>query len=573
MIEKVRVNSLDKRNTPSSQKSMPVVEKHQQAFTGLGEFVLRGIQECEKKPMVNVSVLDLSTAILPRTYFETVVGSKKTDENGNPVLDENGKQKRNYNFFGGFEAFRRESSGLIVNCLIPSFIVMGAAWLFKPLMGQFNKSNLINTWANGDTYDKIFKFYDASKGATKENFTNTYKDMLFSLSGIDGDKEKQFKELLKGNIEVNQAFDDLGKAAFDNNKKLAAKAYETIVKHTHISENIKFAGDDKYFSNNLESLCKDTAKVLHGVKQEGIKTTEDLYKYIKNAKKLVNAKSIAGLGIIIPLAISMQPINRWITRKLSGRKGAPIYNDFSERKEDRELTPKEKSELLRQKFISVGSMIGVAGLSMFMDRPSLKSLFQFKGLFPTMDQARIISTATFASRMAASEDRNELREATIRDIATFSSFYFLGDYAAKAIASLIEALNGGKVKLINRFGKSDPNANIFAKFWNWAKHTSLKSTDELATQSAKNLRSICQLGNLAFSLISLGVFIPLYTRTQTNKKEQERLTKLNSAATNAASGGAGTQAAAAAPANTSAFPAAKAQSFKAFFLIRKEKIK
>ena len=36
----------------------------------------------------------------------------------------------------------------------------------------------------------------------------------------------------------------------------------------------------------------------------------------------------------------MQPINRWITRKMSGRKGAPIYNDFADRKEDKESIAK-----------------------------------------------------------------------------------------------------------------------------------------------------------------------------------------------------------------------------------------
>lgn len=170
-------------------------------------------------------------------------------------------------------------------------------------------------------------------------------------------------------------------------------------------------------------------------------------------------------------------------------------------------------------------MIGVAALSMIMDKPS-KNLLQFKGLFPSMDQARIISTATFASRMAASEDRNELREATVRDIATFSSFYFLGDYAAKGIATAIEKFQPG-VKLINRMKEVPKDANILKKFWNWAKHTSIKSTDELATVKDKNLRTICQIGNLAFSLISLGIFIPLYTRTKTNKKRQEELAKLN----------------------------------------------
>ena len=286
---------------------------------------------------------------------------------------------------------------------------------------------------------------------------------------------------------------------------------------------------------------------MYGAKQNGVKTAEELSKYFAKAKKLVNWKSLGGLGLIIPLAISAQPINRWITHKLSGRKGAPIYNDYQDKKEYKELSAKEKADLLKQKFISVGSMLGVCGLSMLMDKPSLSSLYQFKGLFPTMDQARIISTATFASRMAVAEDKNELRENTIRDIATFSSFYFLGDYAAKGIATLIEHVKGGKVKLINRLQKVDSDANVLQKFWNWAKHTSLKSTDELALPSDKKLRTICQIGNIAFSLISLGVFIPIYTRTQVQKKKAEQdLANLNAEKATSAgtpATGAGTSAA------------------------------
>ena len=215
-------------------------------------------------------------------------------------------------------------------------------------------------------------------------------------------------------------------------------------------------------------------------------------------------------------------INRWITHKLSGKKGAPIYNDDKERI----LTPEEKKQLTARKFIDVPLMWGVAALSMLMDRPSLK-MFQFKNIFPTMDQARIISAATFSSRLAAAEDKNELHENTIRDIATFSSFYFLGDYAAKGIATFLEKHNKDGIKLINRLKDADPNDNIMKKFWNWAKHTKMKSTDELSAignealrTKAKNLRAVCQAGNLAFSLLSLGIFIPLYTRTQTNKKEK-----------------------------------------------------
>jgi hypothetical protein len=216
---------------------------------------------------------------------------------------------------------------------------------------------------------------------------------------------------------------------------------------------------------------------------------------------------------------------------MAGKKGAPIYND------DREhvVTPEEKKKLTAQKFVAVPAMWAVAGLSMLMDRPSLR-MFQFKNIFPTMDQARIISAATFSSRLAAAEDSNELKENTIRDIATFSSFYFLGDYVAKGVATAIENKNSDGIKLINRLKSPKEGANVLERFWTWAKHTKMKSTDELGAiadtamrTKAKNLRAVCQLSNLAFSLLSLGVVIPLYTRSQTNKKQRLEAAKLAAA--------------------------------------------
>ena len=535
MLEKVSLASINRNNTPQSGND---AQKNPAFKGGLADLPILLVQQCEKQPMVNVSVLDLSTAIIPRTIVET----------------------KESNSYAGFEAFRRESSGLIVNCLIPSFIVMGVASLLqRPIMGGFHKANLINTWANGDSIDKIHKFYSQAKGATpEEKIYNTFRDELGSLSGVDAHTTKHFDEILDikkdkngnfvgkiGNEKVHNAVNEFVKLTQSDkySAKQFKKAYRDIVEETLVAENIKFHGDKGYFSNNLESLCEDTVKMLRGVVKENITDADKLTKYFNKAKKLVNWKSIGGLGIIIPLAISMQPINRWITRKTSGRKGAPIYKDFNKDTEHKELTPKEKRELLAQKFISIGSMIGVCGLSMFMDRPVLKNIFQFKGIFPTMDQARIISTATFASRMGASEDKNELREATVRDIATFSSFYFLGDYVAKGIATYLEHKHKKDgVHLINRLKEApDKDANMFKKFWHWAKHTSLKSSDELATHNDKRLRTICQIGNIVFSLLALGVFIPLYTRSKTNKKHAAELANLeaekqnNSASLNASS--------------------------------------
>lgn len=529
MINKVELGSVKNNRTPKyvSQKN-----KGQTSFTGLGSLALKGIQKCEESPMINVAVLDLSTAILPRTFFETFIGSKKKDENGNET------HERRLNIMGGFEAFRREGSGLLINCMIPSFIVMGAAKLLnRPIMGAFNKSNLTRSWANGDTINCVSKYYKNAQGASKEDRVfSTLKSMFDDIEGVDGDIGKgglkKFKEIFANDEEYTNHLRKMAKNIVSEKpeKGYTTEMYKYLVRKSGIAENIKFSKDSGFFSSSLGHLCDSVGDVLHGASKEGILTPNanitanegNFVKYLSKAKHLVNAKSIAGLGMIIPLAVAAQPINRWITHKLSGKKGAPIYNDDKERI----LTPEEKKQLTARKFIDVPLMWGVAALSMLMDRPSLK-MFQFKNIFPTMDQARIISAATFSSRLAAAEDKNELHENTIRDIATFSSFYFLGDYAAKGIATFLEKHNKDGIKLINRLKDANPNDNIMKKFWNWAKHTKMKSTDELSAISnealrtkAKNLRAVCQAGNLAFSLLSLGIFIPLYTRTQTNKKEK-----------------------------------------------------
>ena len=167
-------------------------------------------------------------------------------------------------------------------------------------------------------------------------------------------------------------------------------------------------------------------------------------------------------------------------------------------------------------------------------------------MFPTMDQARIISTTTFASRMAAADDKNELREATVRDIATFSSLYFLGDYGAKAAATIIENKTG--IKLLNDTKPIDKNANVLKKFWHWVKDVTLKSSEEVVSKTAEalkaqglkptevqaeqiakelkkavNLRSACQVANLGVSLLLLGAIIPIFTRKSTKKKHAEAL--------------------------------------------------
>lgn len=502
---------IERINTASVNKPLQNSPNEPQFRGGPLDVALSALQMCEANPMLNVAVLDLSTAIVPRTIVEGET---------NP--------------YAGFEAFRRESSGLIVNCMIPSIIVLGIAHAIQnPIIG--GSTNMGSCWANGDTINLVTKYWQNAKDTPvkqngkvlykgeKAKVYNTIKNILKDTEGVDGNDFKNFKDM-----NFDEGISKLTEQVYAQkySKAEVKSAYKAIVDKTHISENIKIKGHGEgFYSENLGSVLRDTPKILKEIVSGKV---PDPASFAVKARRLVNTKSLLGLGVILPLAVSMQPINRWITAKTSGVEGAPIYKDFG-KNSSKNLTPKEKSDLLKQKFISIGSMIAVALLSMGGKLPTMNVL-QFKGIFPTMDQARIISTATFSSRMAASEDRNDLREATVRDIATFSSFYFLGDYVAKGIASWIQK-SRPDIKLINVLKAPDKNANPVKKFFHWAKHTALKSSDEVVGETAKKMRSLCQLGNIGFSLLALGILIPKLYRGKTDQEREKELKNMGIAQT------------------------------------------
>ena len=201
----------------------------------------------------------------------------------------------------------------------------------------------------------------------------------------------------------------------------------------------------------------------------------------------------------------------------------------------------QKKKFFGKKLLAAGGMFGMAALSM-MKKPSL-GMFQFSNIFPTLDQCRWIASSTFASRMLSAEDDNELRESTVRDIASFAGLYFLGDYVKKGVASAFEALsktkNGSKllgenVVLLNRkkeiakpvlkegaslLEKAGSQIGYRAKqFGNWIKNTDLKTAAEVASTKTRNLRNVCRVADIAFSIVMLGILLPKYNRKVTEKK-------------------------------------------------------
>lgn len=479
------------------------IKENNQNFKGsFLDAATKGLQMCDKYPMIGVALTDSVATDVPRTIFDLV-------KTGVPAA---------------METARREFSGLFVNCLMPSFIVLGAAkFLNKGTMGkEFSDINLSNSWANGESINKFVETFKNSMDVTSKTTTQSeiktfFNNIFTGLNGRDGDKWVEFSSAL-GKDKLEEVSELLTKAVFDNSgdkkalKNTLAQVSSLITDTTHAGEILTYDINTKGFGSNLSELLRDSVDIAKKFTQESVRNNLDLFG--KKATKLVNAKSILGLAIIVPIAMSVQSINRAITRHKYKQKGAPIYKDFEKGNTHKEMNAKEKANFFSQKIACAASMVSIALLSM-MKKPSMQ-MFQFKGMFPTVDQCRWIATSTFVSRMFASEDPNELRESTVRDIASFSGLYFLGDYAAKAAASIIEKIKPD-VKLLNRTGKSNAQSPILNRIGDWIKNTYVKSFDEVLPKD-KNMRSICELASLGFSIISLGILLPAYNRQVTEKK-------------------------------------------------------
>lgn len=476
----------------------------EQTFKG-GNFLdlaTKGLELCDKYPMIGVAVTDSVATDVPRV----VVDLKKT---GVPAAA---------------ETFRREFSGLFVNCLMPSFIVLGVGKLFnKPIMGNlFPKTNMSSSWADGASLDKFVSIFKSVKDpssskTTKEEISSFIKTTISSLEGLDGSNWIKFSEKIAPE-KLDEITGTVVEAVYGetkgkkHTKELLSKACSMIADSTHATQTLRFQGTNEIFGSNLQELIRDQINIARKFGDDAVRNNLDAFK--KQATKLVNTKSLLGLGIIIPIAMSIQSINRAMTRKKYNQKGAPIYNDFEKGGTYKEMNENEKKSFFGKKLLAGASFVGLALLSM-MKKPSLP-MFQFKGMFPTVDQCRWIATSTFVSRIFASEDENELRESTVRDMASFAGLYFLGDYAAKIAASTIEKIKPN-VKLLNRNYTKNADDSVFKKVGNWVRRTSLKSFDEVLP-NAKNMRSVCQLASLGFSIISLGVLLPAYNRKVTEKK-------------------------------------------------------
>ncbi len=526
------------------QESKSPLYKNQSFKRGISDAAFnildKGFSVLDKNAMIQVSFVDTVSTNIPRTLVDLKTG-----------------------LAAAFETCRREFSGLFVNCLMPGLIVGGLAGLI-PKSKELKGTNVVNSWANGDSINKLQEVYKKAQESGAVDKTKEYVEMaLASIEGLDGRTWVKYSD--KATMpKYQEAVVDIVKAISKNGaerKKLLKSAQGKLASITKAESVLRFNGSA---NANLEDTLRDVVdlgskfnivknKVIDNMgktsaditeTQVTSKVKEAINNYSSKLKDFVNKKSLIGMGIVIAIAVSIQTINRAITRKQFKAEGAPIYKDFGKKDTTQKMDEKQKKQFFIKKLAAATGMYGLAALSM-MKKPTL-GMFQFSSIFPTMDQCRWIASSTFASRMIGAEDENELRETTVRDIASFAGLYFLGDYVKKGVASAIEAFSKTKtgsnilkeeVTLLNRRKEIskpiiDAGASLGEKvvsqvgyrakqFGNWIKNTDLKKASEVSNIKVRNLRNICRVADIAFSVVMLGILLPKYNRKVTEKKVEE----------------------------------------------------
>lgn len=483
------------------------------------------LQYIDANPIVGVIVLDAASAIVPNTIIDTA--------HRNPVQ--------------GFETFRRESSGLIINCLLPGVAVglVAKALKGRALGEEFKGIAAEKIWAGKDTIDEATDSWKKiSHLQTKEERVKAFVEEIFkkvtpneqAISDLnDAATRKRHQEALEKLTReiLDPAKKDIPKQTLQELQSELTKIYGQG-KGLVVNRNTPSSKGEKTFSTSMKSYLKDTFALAKTFTNDAV-TPHNIDDLSKRLKKLLVVKSLitmAGVGV---LALTMQAINRKITEKTSGKKGYMGYKDLR----DTPGTEKKKPKLSMDKLLSSLWFSSLAFVSMGKLTPET---LHFTSPSTQMNQARSLSLLTDVGRVNAAQDKNELKDTTVRDTIIFMNLYVLGDYVQKGVIELAQKFykkhkdpskRYQNLNLFNASEKTDKNASIFKKFKSWVQGKSVKSFEEIEgtlsdapIKLRKNIVTAANLAGIAYSLIALGIFTPIFIAKMTNRNRKEDLEKM-----------------------------------------------
>lgn len=476
---------------------------------------------------IGATVVDMGAMVIPRT----VIDSTRSPEAGAETLR---RELVSCLFFAGMGLF-----GLGAAHAIQPFNVAKKYEVPLPKItaGSDAIDSLAHPWAKAlseHTTDRVLT--NENKGKVIHSYLN---EVIGSISGIDGETT----HALKDNSDMHKEI--VGKLKEVLLNKDAGFALEKEVNHDLVKKVIHSAGSSdvklsipgkEALSISAEDLLSNTYTMARTFMSDKVAETfknkqkvED-NAFIKDLKGFGKNKMVLGLAAASAFAISMQAINRWVTKKKTGSDGF-VAQKGQKAEKDNSMSFKA------MKVAASAAMAAYAG-SQIIKGEGYKDAFkkigkklEFTKLMPNMAQYKFIYGVTIMGRFLASTDKNELRESVTRDFLGFTSWLVLGDIAARGIARGLEKFKG--VTLLNH------KAGHQSGLWDLLQNSSLKTHEDIlygrgqntlgkkvgdavghateVAQKASNCRTIAQIGGYVASGLLLGIGIPLLNKTITNK--------------------------------------------------------
>ncbi len=428
--------------------------KNQTSFKGAGSALIGGLRSLNNSPAIGACAVDLCSMVIPRTAIE---------------FKNRGKQ-------AGIEAGFREGSSCFIHACV-GLIGFAAASLVS---GSFNKKYGVkaqNIFANSDTINNMSEIWQNSKGQSKEFF----EGFVQNIKGLNGNEWKTVSndakdEIVEGLTKLADKSTQLSSASGKNKIALSKEVKELknvvvskITKDTGASASFKLKAskDAKEVTSSLPELVDNAVVLSNSFKTKSKEKLPSFVNALINNKK---TSTILGLAICAALCMSVQPLNRYMTKKRTGKDS--FVGVDSKQGDD--------SKKFKTAKTAAGIAFPIFAVNTIGNPKNLISNVQFNSKVPAINQFKLLYGLTIGSRFMSARDSNELREGVIKDTLGFTNWLILGGMVSKLTARAL----GGKELINNPVAQAGGKKGIkYAA--DWLTKASVKSYDEVLLPKAE----------------------------------------------------------------------------------------
>lgn len=443
MITKIQNSTLNYANN----------KQHNPNFKGF----IDALRFLNTSPAIGACVVDLGSMVIPRTIVDT--------------------QKRGAD--AGMETGIRESSSTI-NHAVVGLVGLGAATAVSGAINHRYGIEANRMFVNNDAIDIFSDFWKES-----ENSSETYyRKILSNAKFVNGEQVETIKNSqLIENIskKLANAGDKLTKELKNEIKAEIIHAtgtesnYEVVsnIPRTIKVKNAKGVLEDKLVHKSIKESLDVMLETMHSLGNAfAKKSVDNIDNFAKELKGIKTKSALAGLAVSALVAVSVQPINKYLTKKRTGKEG---FVGVQGREADKSTKFKlEKAAIAAAMgtfaFKTIGKNLG-----------DVMNKIQFSSMVPNINQFKLLYGLTIVSRILSARDGNELRETSIKDFLGFSNWLILGGMVSKLTARAF-----GK-EFINFDVAAHADEKGFKKAWSWITKSSVRTYDEILLKGAKEV--------------------------------------------------------------------------------------